>query len=165
MTDWHLKSRRKASGGIRNSKNRCDKKLAWKGGKASSTLLSDKEQKKIVDGKGKTSKVKLYKAATAMVSDKGKATKAKILAVRKNIANRHFERRQVITKGAIIEVEFKGKIEHAVVTNRSGQKGEVQAKLLAEKIDLTKPKKAKKKKFIQKKTAKPAKKPEKAKEK
>ena len=94
MTDWHLKSRRKASGGIRNSKNRCDKKLAWKGGKASSTLLSDKEQRKIVDGKGKTNKVKLYKAATAMISDKGKATKSKIIAVRKNIANRHFERKQ-----------------------------------------------------------------------
>jgi len=161
MTDWHLKSRRKASGGIRNSKNRCDKKLAWKGGKASSTLLSDREQKKIVDGIGKTQKVKLYKAATAMVSDKGKTVKAKMLAVRKNIANRHFERKQVITKGAIIEVEFNGKIEHAIVTNRPGQKGEVQAKLLAEKIDLSKPKKAKKKKLRPKKAVKPHKKPKK----
>ncbi len=165
MTDWHLKSRRKASGGIRNSRNRCDKKLAWKGGKASSTLLSDKEQTKIVNGKGKTQKVKLYKAATAMVSDKGKVIKAKILAVRKNIANRHFERRQVITKGAVIEVEFNGKIEHAIVTNRPGQKGEVQAKLLAEKIDTSKPKKAKKKETKPKKAVKPIKKPKKAEEK
>jgi len=144
MTEWHLKSRRKKSGGIRKSRNRSDKKLAWKGGKAAMTLLSKENKRKTVNGRASVKKVKLSKAVDAMVSEAGKTVRAKILGVKKNIANRHFERRQVITKGAIIEVEINGEKKNAIVTSRPGQRGEVQAKIVSGKIETEKKKSAKK---------------------
>ncbi len=144
MTEWHLKSRRKKSGGIRKSRNRSDKKLAWKGGKAAITILSKEDERKTISGRASVKKAKLSKAVSAMVSASGKTVKAKILGVKKNIANRHFERRQVITKGAIIEVEINGERKNALVTSRPGQKGEVQAKIVSGKIETEKKKSAKK---------------------
>ena len=143
MTEWHLKSKRKKTGGIRKSRNRSDKKLAWKGGKAAMTLLSKEDARKTLNGRGSSSKTKQSKAAHAVVSDGGKAVKAKIIGVKRNIANRHFERRQVITKGAIIEVEIGNERKNAIVTSRPGQKGEVQAMVFSGIIETTKSKKKK----------------------
>lgn len=150
MTEWHLKSRRKKTGGIRGSRNRSDKKLAWKGGKAAMTLLSKDEARKTLKARASVKKTKLSRAAYAMVSDAGRVNRTKILRVKKNIANRHFERRQVITKGAIIEVEVNGERKNAIVTNRPGQTGEIKAKLVSGKIE-TETKKNEKKMKIKKK--------------
>lgn len=136
MTEWHLKSRRKKSGGIRKSRNRCNKKLAWKGGKSAMTLISKEDERRVLTGRGDTKKIKLLKATSALVSEKGRTIKGKIIRVKENIANRHFERRQVITKGAIIEVEVNGERKTAIVTNRPGQQGEVQAKAISEKTEI-----------------------------
>ncbi|MDG6909622.1 MAG: 30S ribosomal protein S8e [Nitrososphaerota archaeon] len=66
----------------------------------------------------------------ANVSDSsGKGTKAKILRVKKSPANRDYERRGVITKGAVLETE-KGE---AVVTSRPAADGVVNAVLTAKK--------------------------------
>jgi len=66
----------------------------------------------------------------ANVSDsKGKATKSKILRVKKSPANRDFERRGVITKGAVIETEA----GEAVVTSRPTDDGVVNAVLTKSK--------------------------------
>jgi small subunit ribosomal protein S8e len=54
-----------------------------------------------------------------------KVTKAKILRVTKNPANRDYERRGVISKGALIETES----GTAVVVSRPGQDGVVNALL------------------------------------
>jgi small subunit ribosomal protein S8e len=62
----------------------------------------------------------------ANVSDsKGKTTKSKILRVKKSPANRDYERRGVITKGAVIETEA----GEAVVTSRPTDDGVVNAVL------------------------------------
>ena len=66
----------------------------------------------------------------ANVSDtSGKATKSKILRVKKSPANRDYERRGVITKGAILETEA----GEAVVTSRPTDDGVVNALLTSKK--------------------------------
>lgn len=61
-------------------------------------------------------------------TETGRSRKVKILRVVSNRSNRDFERRGVITKGAVIETEM-GK---AVVTSRPGQDGVINAVLLKE---------------------------------
>lgn len=55
-----------------------------------------------------------------------KTVKAKIINVIENPANRHFVRRNILTKGTIIETE-KGK---ARITSRPGQEGSLNAVLI-----------------------------------
>lgn len=55
-----------------------------------------------------------------------KMQKVKIKSVLENQANRHFVRRNILTKGAVIETEL-GK---AKVTSRPGQEGAVNAVLM-----------------------------------
>lgn len=66
----------------------------------------------------------------ANVSDaSGKASKSKILRVKKSPANRDYERRGVITKGAVLETE----VGEAVVTSRPTADGVVNAVLTSKK--------------------------------
>ena len=66
----------------------------------------------------------------ANVSDSsGKATKSKILRVKRSPANRDYERRGVITKGAVLETEA----GEAVVTSRPTADGVVNAVLTSKK--------------------------------
>jgi small subunit ribosomal protein S8e len=69
-------------------------------------------------------------ADIANVSDSsGKTTKSKILRVKKSPANRDFERRGVITRGAVLETEA----GEAVVTSRPTADGVVNAVLTSKK--------------------------------
>jgi small subunit ribosomal protein S8e len=66
----------------------------------------------------------------ANVSDaSGKATKSKIIRVKKSPANRDYERRGVITRGAILETEA----GEAIVTSRPTADGVVNAVLTSKK--------------------------------
>ena len=66
----------------------------------------------------------------ANVADsKGKVTKSKILRVKRSPANRDYERRGVITRGAVIETEA----GEAVVTSRPTDDGAVNAVLTKSK--------------------------------
>lgn len=67
--------------------------------------------------------------ANVVDSDAKKVAKSKILKVSKNTANRDYERRGVISKGAIIETEAGS----ALVTSRPGQNGVVNAVLIKAK--------------------------------
>ncbi|MCX6801765.1 MAG: 30S ribosomal protein S8e [Candidatus Diapherotrites archaeon] len=149
MTEWHLKSKKKMTGGIRHSRNRCDKKRSWMGGPAALTQIAEKEDNKVLKGRGKTTKVKLTKTSFVLVSENGKTFKAKVVNVKENSADRHFARRQIMTKGALIEIEVNGEKRLAKVTSRPGQQGEVQAVPVSEKTETT-PKKASKAKKAQK---------------
>jgi small subunit ribosomal protein S8e len=104
------------------------KKLYEIGGQPISTTVGEDELKK-PRVKGGQAKVKRSKASMANVTDPTtkKTSKVKINSVAENAANRHFVRRNIITKGAIIETE-KGK---ARVTSRPGQDGLVNAVLVA----------------------------------
>lgn len=129
MTQWHLKSARKETGGLRNSVNGKTKRLYTKGGDFTTTTMADQTEMLVAAGRGKTSKAKLRKATVANVTDpkSKKTTKMKIIWVHENKANRLYVRRNIITKGTTIEVEGNGSKHYAQVTSRPGQDGVVNA--------------------------------------
>jgi len=103
------------------------KKLYEKGSEPSLTKIG-KRQAKNTKGTGGNKKVKLLLTETANVLDPKtkKYEKVKIKAVLENPANRHFIRRNIMTKGAVIDTE-KGK---AKITSRPGQDGTINAVLI-----------------------------------
>jgi small subunit ribosomal protein S8e len=71
-------------------------------------------------------RVLLNKIANVLDPSTGKYSKSEIKTVVENPANRHFIRRNIMTKGAVIETE-KGK---AKITSRPGQDGTINAVLI-----------------------------------
>jgi len=127
MTQWHMKSKRKSTGGLRYSLRKSDKKLAWRGGEFSHTKLAQEEKRKVVKGRGNTTKVKLSEVKFANVSDeKGKVHKVELKNVLENTANRHYARMQIVTKGALVEGLMNGKKALVRITSRPGQSGVAQ---------------------------------------
>jgi small subunit ribosomal protein S8e len=88
--------------------------------------------------RGNNNKVAFKTAEFANIIDpeNKKVTKSKILRVTKNPANRDYERRGVISKGAIIEIEN----GTARVVSRPGQDGVVNAILVKATTTTTKTK-------------------------
>ena len=88
----------------------------------------DKNRKRTVRVLGGNLKTRLLSADTANVLDPKtkKFIQAKILTIVDNPANRHFVRRNIITKGCVISTD-KGK---ARVTSRPGQSSVVNAVLV-----------------------------------
>ena len=78
--------------------------------------------------RGGVVKVRIARADSAVVTDKtsGKTSKTKLLRVIRNPANVDYQRRGVITKGALVETE----LGQARVTSRPGQDGVINAILL-----------------------------------
>jgi len=133
MTEWHNKSQRKPTGGRLKTSRRSDKKLSSKGGSFSSTKVSEKANDSFtMQTLGGNSKLKLREAKTANVLDpaSGKSQKMVIEAVVENLSNREFARRNIITKGALIEVKKGSETVKARVTSRPGQSGTVDAILI-----------------------------------
>ncbi len=122
MPLWQGKSKRYHSGARRRS-SRKHRKFE-RGSQATETIMGEKKLrfKRALSG---DNKLRLLAASYANVTDKatGESEKTKIIQVLQNPANVDFDRRGIITKGAIIETE-KGK---AVVTSRPGQNGVVDA--------------------------------------
>jgi small subunit ribosomal protein S8e len=129
-----MKDSKKVSGGKRASANAVTKKLAWKGGTAALTKTDASVKKDNIEtkrGLGNTKKSRALSLKHANVTDgKGKVTKHEIIAVKTNDANRLFARANVSTKGAIIKIKVGGAEKLAKVTNRPGQEGTVNAKLI-----------------------------------
>lgn len=84
------------------------------------TKLGEHSQK-LVRAKGAHQKVKLLATDHINVMDPktGKATKATIKTVTENKANIHYVRRNIITKGAVVDTD----IGHVKITSRPGQSG------------------------------------------
>ncbi|HID24893.1 MAG TPA: 30S ribosomal protein S8e [Thermoplasmata archaeon] len=85
-------------------------------------------RKKQIRTTGGNKKIRLLAAKEAYVTDKGtgKTVKTEILSVVENPANPHYVRRNIITKGAVIET----KLGKARVTSRPGQDGQISAVLI-----------------------------------
>ena len=128
MAFWHLRSKRKPTGGLL-SRNR-KKKKRDRGSQFLEPLIEEHEIK-AVRGHGGNVKSRLVSAQFANVADKktGKIEKTKILSVKDNKANLHFVRRNVLTKGSVIQTE-KGL---AKITSRPTQDGIVNAVLVENK--------------------------------
>ena len=119
------RSKRKFTGGRYKSYRK--KRLYEKGKMPSLTKIGKKKTKNVVVRGGKV-KSKLFHIDTANLLDQKTKiySKAKILTVVDSPSNRHYVRRNIITKGTIINTE-KGK---ARVTSRPGQDGTVNAVLI-----------------------------------
>ncbi|MFO8015797.1 MAG: 30S ribosomal protein S8e [Candidatus Woesearchaeota archaeon] len=119
------KSERKYSGKKKNSYRK--KRLFEKGGAPTFTKLGERKVRD-VRSRGGNDKTNILRENTANLLDgkTSKWSKVKILNLMENPANRHYVRRNIITKGTIIETE-KGK---ARVTSRPGQSGSINAVLV-----------------------------------
>jgi len=128
MSVWHGNlHKRKSSGGKKRAYR--GKRKFEQGSFPVETVLAEPERK-IVCGRGKSVKVKVLGEKYACVTDlkTRKTAKAEILRVVKNPANVDYDRRGVITKGAIIETS----LGLARVTSRPGQNGVINAVLVKE---------------------------------
>ena len=110
------------------------KKRAWRGKRAYETGSEPTEtilgavKKRWVRTRGGAIKVRIAVADWAVVTDPSshKSAKSKLLRVVRNPANVDYQRRGVLTKGAIVETE----LGQARVTSRPGQDGLVNAVLV-----------------------------------
>ena len=126
MVVIQTKSKRKQTGGRYHSAR--GKRRYEMGRLPTLTKLGETKNKKIKT-KSSIKKVKLLTSKTANLLDpKTKIyTKAIIDTVLETPANRHFARRNIITKGTIIQTD-KGK---AKVTSRPGQDGIINAVIIS----------------------------------
>jgi len=128
MSVWHGDlHKRKPTGGKRRPYR--GKRKFEQGSFPVETVLGE-PKRKIERGRGGNIKVKVLSEKYACVTDlkTGKTEKAEILRVVKNPANVDYDRRGVITKGAIIETS----LGLARVTSRPGQNGVINAVLIGE---------------------------------
>jgi small subunit ribosomal protein S8e len=122
MAIWQGESVRKQSGGRRRPA--AGKKKREIGREVVLTELG-KDRHVVLRTRGGNSKTRIYRAEKVNVTDPatGKTTRAEIKGVLENAANIHYVRRNILTKGAVIETSA-GK---ARVTSRPGQDGSVNA--------------------------------------
>ena len=125
MAVSQFRSRKKMSGGRYKYRTKKKKNL---GDLPVYTKLG-KRKSKITKGRSAIKKQRLLQDEIANVYDPKtkKHLKLKILNITENPADRHFVRRNIITKGAIIKTE-KG---DARITSRPGQQGSVNAILIS----------------------------------
>ncbi len=119
-----FRSKRKASGGRYHSA-RGKRKSELAGIPAMTKLEKTKSKKKRTLGGNQKNKL-LSSDIVNLVGKDGKTVKVKIKNVVDNPADKHLARRNIITKGTIIDTE-KGK---AKVTSRPGQDGVINAVLV-----------------------------------
>jgi len=126
LSVWHGdQHKRKASGGRKRANRK--KRRFEKGFFPAETTLG-KHKSRIVRKQGGTEKIRLLAVKQANVSDaSGKTSEVEILRVIKNPANVDYDRRGVITKGAMIATP----LGTARVTSRPGQDGIVNAILVS----------------------------------
>ncbi|MDD5177968.1 MAG: 30S ribosomal protein S8e [Candidatus Nanoarchaeia archaeon] len=116
------RSKRKVTGGRYRPWRK--KKLGELGSRPVLTKIAERKIKKVRTIGGNCKFKTLFEEAANVYDPKTKKyVKAKILSVVDNPANRNYVRRNIITKGTILETD-KGK---ARVTNRPGQDAGIQA--------------------------------------
>ena len=126
MTQWQLPSKKKITGG---QVKKHGKKNRYQRGRDFLPAHVGEMRVRTLRTHGGNEKRVALAANTANVSVAGKHKIVKILSVLENKADSQFVRRNIITKGAIIETDL-GK---ARVTSRPGQTGIVNAVLLEKK--------------------------------
>jgi small subunit ribosomal protein S8e len=128
MSVWHGSLyKKKPSGGRKRAYRR---KRKFEEGRFPAETILGEPKKKTIKGRGETTKIKALSDKYACVTDpkSGKTEKVEIMRVVKNPANIDYDRRGVITKGAVIETS----LGFARVTSRPGQHGIINAVLISE---------------------------------
>jgi small subunit ribosomal protein S8e len=126
-TRWHLRSRKKTTGG--KLSNLRKKRKTDRGMRFLETRIGKREAR-AKKARGGRKKLKLLSVDMINVSDsKGKVRRVKLLSVKENDSNPHYIRRNILTKGAVVETEA----GLARITSRPGQHGMVNAVMVEEK--------------------------------
>ncbi len=121
---WQGRSRRKYTGS--KLKTSCGKRKYEIGRESAETHVNDTKRKNVAT-RGGNRKVRLLQCNTANVTDStGKTQQTTIETVSGNSANKHYVRRNILTKGSVIKTP----LGSAKVTSRPGQDGVVNATLL-----------------------------------
>jgi small subunit ribosomal protein S8e len=121
----HGRSLRKRTGGRRRPKR--DRRKHELGSEPTETQVGDRKLK-TVDTRGGNTKVRAIRTDAAAVATDDGSVAADILDVVENPADPNYARRNIITRGAVIETS-EGR---ARVTSRPGQDGQVNAVLIGE---------------------------------
>lgn len=118
MSLWQGLSIRKPSGG---RLIRARKKLRFEVAPEDAETKLSAHTQKLIRTRGAHQKVKLLATTTIMAMDRktGKVQKATIKTVTENPANIHYVRRNILTKGAVVDTDL-GKVK---ITSRPGQSG------------------------------------------
>ena len=114
------RSARKRTGG--RLKHASKKKRHQLGREPAETTVED-TRLQVIDARGNDDKLRALSTNVAQLSDDGETTEVEIEDVAENPANVNYARRNIITKGAIIETSE----GQARVTSRPGQTGHVHA--------------------------------------
>lgn len=114
-----------------------EKKRKYQLGRAPTETRLDDPSFRTVDSRGNTTKTRALATNVANVADGGDTVRTELLNVVRNDANPNYVRRNIITKGAIVEVDIDGDTRQARVTSRPGQSGRVDAVLLDESDEVT----------------------------
>lgn len=127
MAKWQGRSLKKASSGRRWLSR---KKRKYELGREPTNTRVGPKKKGKVPSRGSEEKSKLLSVNTVNVTNPGtgKSSICEVKSVLENPADPHLARRNIITKGAIIETDI-GKVR---VTSRPGQEGSLDAVLLEE---------------------------------
>lgn len=120
MKDQSGRQKRKRTGGRRRTFR--NKKRHQLGHEPAETTVGE-PRFQIVDSRGTSEKVRALSTNIAQVTDGGETAEANIEDVVENPANVNYVRRNIITKGAVIETSA----GRARVTSRPGQSGQVNA--------------------------------------
>ncbi|MFB6123679.1 MAG: 30S ribosomal protein S8e [Haloferacaceae archaeon] len=116
-------SRTKRTGGrIKPSRN----KKRYELGREPAETTVGEPRFQVVDARGNDTKIRALATNVAQVADGGDVVEAEIENVVENPANTNYARRNIITKGAVIETSA----GTARVTSRPGQAGQVNAVLV-----------------------------------
>jgi small subunit ribosomal protein S8e len=128
MSVWHGNLHKKKPSGGRKRAYRIKRK--FEEGKFPAETILGGTKKKTVKGRGSTTKIKVLSDKYACVTNLkgGKTEKVEIARVVRNPTNVDYNRRGVITKGAVIETS----LGLARVTSRPGQDGVINAVLISE---------------------------------
>lgn len=127
MSAWHDDShKQKPSGGRRHAYR---KRRKFEQGTFPTETVVGEQKRKIVRGRGGKLKIKVMSERQVCVTDPKtrKTQKTEIVRVVKNPVNIDYNRRGVITKGAVIETP----LGQARVTSRPGQHGILNAVLMS----------------------------------
>jgi small subunit ribosomal protein S8e len=125
MSLWQGESKRKPTGGRLISAR--GKRRFEVAPEDAETKLGDHSQK-LIRSRAGHQKVKVLSTSSINVMDQktGKAKKATIKTVTENPANIHYVRRNILTKGAVVDTDL-GKVK---VTSRPGQSGALSGVLV-----------------------------------
>jgi small subunit ribosomal protein S8e len=126
MSVWHgTLYKKRLSGGRKRAYRR---KRKFEEGRFPAETILGEPKRKLIKGRGQTTKAKALSEKHACITDRksGKTEKVEIMRVVRNPANVDYDRRGVITKGAVIETS----LGLARVTSRPGQHGIINAVLI-----------------------------------